>query len=585
MRWFADLMLLLGLLVVFVIDSQLATAEIRTDFAADSDPKLIVPNPVKRFSKKFKPLWLEALARPESDLQRLAAETIAQAHVIGVPEMIDARELLLRVVSAEKSHLTARIAAARALIVLDAKDAGQSLFDASMRYGADLRQVIEPALADWKFEPIRAIWLQRLDAKETRHRELMLAIHGLGKAGDESALPKLLGLTSDRQRPSSVRLAAARSAGLLKDSGLDADAKQLIGADSSSTTDRLVAVALLGRHQSAAAQSLLLQLARDQEPSVVAAALARLNAISHDLVLPLAEQAIANDDVNVREQGANAFVARPTPGRMMLLAKLLDDVHPSLRGSIRESLFVLAQNPDLDAVIRPAATQVLESESWRGQEQAALLLCELDHKPAAPRLVKLLESSRSEVLVTAAWGLRKLAVPEMLPAMLERATQQTEVRLKGRLPHGVDEQVAHLFEAFGIMKYAASEALLRKYVPKILDLGEYSRSAAIWSLGLLHNGVPDEQLATQLVERLTEPLLVPSEFTRVRTMSAISLGRMQAKSQVKRMLDFLGPKVSPFATPLAIRWAVHQLTGELLPDAEPPIESRSGWFLEPLDDD
>ena len=50
------------------------------------------------------------------------------------------------------------------------------------------------------------------------------------------------------------------------------------------------------------------------------------------------------------------------------------------------------------------------------------------------------------------------------------------------------------------------------------------------------------------------------------------------------MRAFLGPKVEGNNTSLAIRWAIHQLTGELLPDAEPVITSQSGWFLEPLDD-
>jgi hypothetical protein len=50
------------------------------------------------------------------------------------------------------------------------------------------------------------------------------------------------------------------------------------------------------------------------------------------------------------------------------------------------------------------------------------------------------------------------------------------------------------------------------------------------------------------------------------------------------MRTYLGPTVAPMVTPLAIRWAIHQLTGELLPDAEPSINSRSGWFLEPLDE-
>ncbi len=584
MRWIVCLLMMLGLLGLLVVGGDVAVAEIRPEFAMDSDPQLIIPNPIKQFSKKYKPLWLAALARPEADMQRLAAETIAEAHLIGVSEMSDARTMLLKIVASDESHSAARTSAARALIVLETKEASQVLFDVSQRQGADLRQVIEPALADWRFEPIRVVWRQRLDAKQIRPRELMLAINGLSEASDQGAVPKLLALVQDSLRPASVRLAAARSAGTLQESGLEANAEQLAKAESASIADRLIAAALLGRHKSDAAQAVLLRLARDKEPSVIAAALIQLNAINHDLVLPLADQAMAHDDVNVRRQGANAYIAKPTPERIVVLAKLLDDVHPELRASVREALFVLAQKPELDPAIRQASSDVLAGESWRGQEQATLLLSTLDHKPVAARLVQLLESPRREVLVVAAWGLRKLAVPETFPAMLNKAIQQTEIRLKQPAVAGVDEQVAHLFEAFGLLKYAPAEGLLRQYVPKVMPLGDYSRGAAIWSLGLLHNGVPDEPLAVLMVERLTEPPVTPPELLRVRTMSAISLGRMQAKSQVPRMRQYLGPNVEPMLTPLAIRWAIQQLTGELLPDAEPPRTSKSGWFLEPLDD-
>ena len=108
--------------------------------------------------------------------------------------------------------------------------------------------------------------------------------------------------------------------------------------------------------------------------------------------------------------------------------RLLDDPHPAVRGSVREALYALAQRPDLGDSIRQVATQVLAGDRWRGLEQAALLLAALDHKPAAPRLVELLEFGRPEVGVAAGWGLKKLAVPETLPAMLDKATRQTAAR-------------------------------------------------------------------------------------------------------------------------------------------------------------
>jgi HEAT repeat protein len=471
------------------------------------------------------------------------------------------------------------------LIVFADDRSADLLFKASQKYGADLRQLIEPALAKWRFAPIVNIWQKRLEAKGTRFRDLVLAIHGVAEVGDKSAVPALLAMLHDPLRAGALRLEAARSAGRLQTSGLEPEAERLTRLSSVPILQRLCAAALLAQHDSESAITTLLRLAIDVEPSVAAAALSRLNAINHDLVVPIAEQVMRNDDANVRQQGVDAYVARPTPERVSFVCRLLDDPHPSLRAGVRESLFRLAQQAELDAVIRLTASGVMANDSWRGQEQAALLLSALDHKPAVTRLVELLESPRDEVMVATAWGLRVLAVPDTLPAILDKASRQTEARVKNQSnSNALDDQVAHLCEALGLMKYAPAEPLLRRYVPKIPALGELSRGAAIWALGHLHAGVSDEPLAVLMVERLTEPIgPFPPEVQRVRHASAISLGRMQSKSQTERMRAFLGPKVGIDPTSLAIRWAIHELTGELLPEPDRPTFSRSGWFLEPLD--
>ena len=572
-------------MVLWLVMGTVATAEIRPEFAMDYDPVLKSPEPLKVFVETYQPLWLKALARPEADMQRRVAETIADAHVYGFPKLDEAKPLLIKIVSADDTHPAARFAAAHALIVFADERSADTLFKASQKYGADLRQLIEPALAKWRFAPIVNVWRKRLEAKDTRLRDLVLAIHGMAEVGDQSAVPSLLAMLHDPLRAGAIRLEAARSAGRLQTSGLEPDAERLTRQSPGPISNRLCAAALLGQHDSETAIAALLRLAIDVEPSVAAAALTRLNAINHDLVVPIAEQAMRNDDANVRQRGVDAYVARPTPERVAFVCSLLDDPHPTVRAGVRESLFRLAQRAELDAVIRHTASGVLANDSWRGQEQAALLLSALDHKPAVTRLVALLESTRDEVMVATAWGLRVLAVPDTLPAILDKASRQTEARAKNQAQSkGLDDQVAHLCEALGQMKYAPAEPLLRRYIPKNFTMGTFSRGAAIWSLGHLHAGISDEPLAVLLVERLTEPIgPLPPEVERVRHASAISLGRMQSKSQTERMRAFLGPQVGIDPTSLAIRWAIHELTGELLPEPERPTFSRSGWFLEPLD--
>ena len=75
-------------------------------------------------------------------------------------------------------------------------------------------------------------------------------------------------------------------------------------------------------------------MAKDAEPTVASAALARLNEIDPSLVLPLAESAMSRPDPLVRQQGAASYIQRPTPERIPVLARLLDDPHPQIRGEV-----------------------------------------------------------------------------------------------------------------------------------------------------------------------------------------------------------------------------------------------------------
>jgi HEAT repeat protein len=579
------IVLYLLILICQLVASPAPGDELRAAFAMDADPEFHFLEPVKFFSAGYKPLWLQALARPEADLQRLAAETIAQAHEFGFPGMGEARPRLLEILTAEKSHPTARFAAARALIVLDCRDVAPALFEASQRHGADLRQMLEPQLGQWKFKPLGEVWRARLTAPEVRHRELQLAIDGVAQLEDKAAVPSLLKIVHDRYASPAARLAAARSAGILQDTGLEDDATKLTSIPNAPILNRLCAVSLFAKHASAASRATLSQWAVDPEPTIAAAALRRMLTLDPDSVLPLADGAMRNADPNVRQLGADALISRPTPERVKNLSRLLDDPHPTVRGKVRDAMYELSKKAELDATVRTASVEILGAESWRGQEQATLLLASLDHKAAAQRLVQLLESPREEVLTTAAWGLRKLAVPETLPAILDKAQRQTAIREAQpvQLP-SLDFQVVHLFEALGLMHYMQAEPLLRKYIPKSFIYGNYSRGAAIWALGQLYQDRPDPALVAQLSERMTDIRSVPPETGHVQIMSAIALGRMQAKSEAKTIRDMMAGSRSSSQPNMAFRWALTRLTGEALPELERSKFSKSAWFLTPLDE-
>lgn len=560
-----------------------SAGEIRATFAMDADPVLQAPEPVKYFPGSYKPLWLQALARPEADLQRLSAETIAQAHEFGYPGMTESRARLTEILSAQATHPTARFAAARALMVLDSRDAAPALFAVAQRSGADLRRLIEPVLGEWKFQPIAEVWRARLTASDVRHRDLMLAIDGAAQLADSAAVPLLLQIVHDQHRPPDARLGAARAAGKIRDAGMEPEAARLTAGSGAPLLQRLCAVHLLASHSSEASRTALLQLAVDREPTISAVALKRLLELNPDLVVPLAADAMQSSDPIVRQRGSEAYIARPNPERVVSLVRLLDDPHPTVRGSVREALYVLIKTPEFDVVLRPAIMEMLSADGWRGQEQAALLLGTLDHEAAAPRLVQLLESPRDEVLTTAAWALQKLAIPETLPAIFDKAQRQTALRQSGDLqPTSLDTQVVYLFETMGMMNYQPAEPLFRKHVPKSFGYGQFSRGAAIWSLGHLYAGRPDEALAKQLAERMADVASVPPEMIHVQAMSAVALGRMGTKAHVPTMRSLLTP--APTHPSMAIRWAIMKITGETLPELEPFRYSKSAWFLTPLDD-
>src|SRR5438309_2100106 len=135
-----------------------ARSEIRADFEMYRDPQIHVPETLKRFSEGLKPLWLAALARPDADMQRMAADAFARGHAAGMLGMDEAVPALRDVLTNESSHVVARQAAARALVALGARDAAEQLAQSARRFGADLRQAVEPALAEWNYEPMRELW-------------------------------------------------------------------------------------------------------------------------------------------------------------------------------------------------------------------------------------------------------------------------------------------------------------------------------------------------------------------------------------------------------------------------------------------
>ena len=581
----AAILLNITVLVAGVATHRNALGEdISPDFLMDSDPQLEIPAPVANVNPAYKKLWIAALQRPEADMQRMAAETIARAHEAGMPDLIEAVPSLEKILQAESSHPASRFAAARALIVLDSRKSSQQLFEVSQTSGSELRQLIEPSLAAWHYEAAAPIWLQRLESPGTKRRDLVLAIRGLAELHAQSAVPPLLTIAMDLGREPDLRLEAAAAIGKISETGLEGDAERLArDMRTPQFVNQLCAIQLLAQHTSTSAQQLLLSLATHKEPVVAVAALQRLNSIDSTLVVPLAESAMKSSDPRVRLEGARASLKSLTIDQVAPLILLLADPHPGVRREVCQGLVDVADQPDLTDSVHKGAMQILAGESWQGQEQAAWLVGMRDYELASERLVALLESPRDEVLIMAAWSLRKLAVQETVPALIDKAKRQTELR-KADLPNdaAVSRQISLLFEALGVLKATDAMPLLMTYVPKQLILGERPRGAAIWAIGLIHEGTRNPEIEEALSDRIQDFNELTPENLFVKQMSVIALTRMNAVD-LAPMLRELVPQFSS-SPPLAaaVRWSVRKLTGEELPPPKPPIAPHIEWFLEPL---
>lgn len=551
-------------------------------------PELPEPCLAPALPDGIKELWLRALERPEADLRRQAADAIALAHRRGFPGFDSTIPALQAALAKTDQHPAVRLAAARALVALEARQAAPALFRQAQTGGSDLREIVEPALAQWKFEPIRAVWLERLRDPQASGRALTQAIEGLAVGGDERAVPRLREIVVSQRVAGPVRLCSARALGALCKEGLEKDAEQLTLA--APALGHIAAAWLLGQHRGERALELLKRLADDSEPAAATPALAHLLEIDCDRTLPGLPKHLANADPGMRMLAVSILLRRPSAEHVHLLAERLADAHPGVRIPARRALFDLALTKEWRVSVLAESERMLQGKDWRALEQAAILLTQLDHKPAAPRLVQLLDFPRGEVVIAAAWGLRKLSVPETLPEV----TRHVAARLKQapepptKFPPGVveivDHEMSQLNQLLGRQKYQAAEGVLRRFIPKpsTNPLLPESRGAAIWALGMIHEKKVAPDLVAAFEERLNDAGSLPPELLPVRYMAAISLGRMGAKDGLDTLRKWYAAK-EPSQDPLnnACGWAIEQITGEKMPPPRTIRVFQRDWFLSP----
>lgn len=575
---------------------------VEVDSLIDEDPRYPEEvNSVAAFSPRLRTLWIQALSRPELDLQRQAADAIVRAHRRGMTDLEACVPALLNVLTASTADSVVKQSAAQALIELDARQTAPQLLAQATTGDFDLARIIEPALARWRYEPAQTLWRERLSVPGTPRNRLVLAIRAIAETGDSAAVPGLQQIVHDPASRPDLRLEAAQALHRLQPPDLLEDARKLVHESPQNMIVRLLAATLLQSEQREEASDLLQDLAGDAEPAIATLALRPLVKRDPKLVQPVWNKMLTSQDPELKLLAIETLHALRSPQAISHLGHLLADTHPDVRQRAQEVLVELAPVSDLSTAVRRVAMNTLQIDHPDALEQAILVLGAVEHDPAADRLVELLEHPHPKVFVTAAWALRRLAVPQTASAILAKAQREVEISLI-RLPlnaavdweriNGIYQQLGHLIEALVVLKHAPAEPLLRTFLPNppepvvppveiILDavFQPELRSRAIWGLGHLHADAPEQDL----VSRLHDLLESSATGQTVRCASVVALGRMKAASLTDTLRELYESR-APYNVGHASRWALEKIYGQPLPilTSEPETHWQTGWFLEPI---
>lgn len=555
------------------------------DLVMYDDPRFEFPE--SRYEIPSEPIrvWKQALERKEdSELLRVTIDSIVIAHQLTMEGLEVFIPRLVELLQEGDLEHSVRRSAVAALIKLDARDQAEVLASQATRFGESISEVVEPALADWQHAPMEAVWLDRLNQGVAGRRAMIRAMHGLGSLQSSEAVGPLVDFVENRSAAQGVRLAAARGLGNIRSPEQLELAERLIDAAEEKVLSGIMAVAVLDHREDDQSIGTLKRLVASESSTVQAEALRALYEIDPLLPIEFVDAVIGSPDVNVRRPIARSMVRTHDAKWIESLSTLLNDVNPSLRREVAASMVYLANEHGLRDEVIAESSRVIAKEEWRGCEQAAIVLVNLEEKSIGDRLVQLMEHPRGEVQITAGWGLRRFALKQHLPAMLQRA-EAIYVGFKRRdltvTTPGAEGLISQLFMAFGQMRFYEADDLIRKYLPKDFSLGDTSRTAAAWAIGFLHEGKATADVTQTLLGRLNDVVSLFPEIGSVRGMAAISLARMNSEAAIPDLRKYMIGDGS--MADQACGWAVEKLTGEPKPPVRlGPLSKYNKWFLAPL---
>ncbi|MHB1155676.1 MAG: HEAT repeat domain-containing protein [Phycisphaerales bacterium] len=455
----------------------------------------------------------------------------------------------------------------------------------------NLLLAVDHALATFGDRESEAAWVARVRGP---HVPAVLRVSALRALADTHVgFPsEVIAAATDPSQPAEVRLAAAdviatfgHLVGFNRSGELFAPYDKLLAG---SLIDRLVAARMLTGEGVPAAVPLLRRAAADGEPAVQAIALTELKTRGPDaLTLTIIEASLKSDDPKVRLFAVEGLPLHGVSRSVELAMARLSDDHPLNRAAARASLLSLAQTPALDQQIRQAMRRELAADDavrlpWGRAEQLTLLARDLDDKSSAESLTKLLRHDRVEVVVAAVKALRRLDVASTHAAVLSLLQNMIGLMEDKQPVNDPQREICRQAAmTLGVWRTADADATLRRAIPKEHPMGG-ARSAAVWALGLIHEGRYDATLAGPLIGRINDTAGMMPESEDVRLAGVVALGRMKSEQSLDILRKYRETNQDTDSIRYAAWWAVGHITGQ----AAPPPTVQPGrvrvQFLSPV---
>ena len=419
----------------------------------------------------------------------------------------------------------------------------------------ELSLLIERILIDWGNQLPLSTWRSRVAQFQGDWQAVSIAIRGMEILQDYAAVDDLVTLFSKPNLPLPIKIEASRVLGILKSTGLEALAQEVYESNSDFTD--LIAGNLIAQHNSKQALELQLAILNSDQAASVSIAFESISKFHPKQGEVLAADLINHKEFHVRRLAIENLSKSPIEANLRLLAGVFRDQNVGLRDQARQSLVDLANSPEVRPVVDKIVDEEIVADDRRVLEQAIILAVQLNRRDVCVSLLKHLNHEDEIVKIRAAWGLQELASDEMVLSRILELVKSFSERLKEGTGINPTErfQLTYLIHAFGSNRYLPAEPLLREYVPEMEQkMTPHARAAAIWALGMIHQGSKDATLSAQIEERFFDLGPPFAEYENVRYTSAITLARLGAMEDPSSLRTAGGSL--PYKMGVVVNWAI-----------------------------